>query len=98
MRKEGRETGYLPKIARQVAQRRLTTPSKIKLKAGSSKRLLRFMVCGGLYGLLALDGVVDLFAVDRNVGGGFDAEADFVAPDAHDGNLDVVADEDGFIE
>src|SRR4051812_6975162 len=51
----------------------------------------------GLAGLLVLDGFVDLAAVDGNVLGGFDPEADLVAADFHNGHRDVIVDDDALV-
>src|SRR5262245_8767566 len=47
--------------------------------------------------VFALDGFVDFLAVDRNVGGGVDAQPHFVAADIDNGYDDVVADHDAFV-
>src|ERR1043165_7883960 len=51
---------------------------------------------GGLL-VLALDRLVDLFAVDSDAGRGGDAQADLVAADIDDGDFDLVADHDCFV-
>lgn len=46
---------------------------------------------------LALNLLVDLFPMDGDVAGGSDAEADLLAADFEDHNLDVVADHDDLV-
>src|SRR5262249_41384877 len=45
---------------------------------------------GGGGGVAAVDGLVDLLAVDRDLFGGDDAQPDLVAADLHHGDRDVV--------
>jgi hypothetical protein len=47
--------------------------------------------------MLALNRFVDFLAVNRDFGGGFDAQPNLVATNVDDGDLDVVADENAFI-
>src|SRR6188768_2875730 len=44
-----------------------------------------------------LDGVVDLLPMDRNFLGGFHAQADFIAANFDDDNLDAIIDHNAFI-
>ena len=47
--------------------------------------------------VLALNGFIDLLAVDGNFRRGIDAQANFVAANIHDGDNNIVADHDAFI-
>jgi hypothetical protein len=56
-----------------------------------------FHADAGRFAVLALNGFVDLFPVDRNGGRRGDAKADLVTADIDDGDFDIVADHDGFV-
>ncbi len=47
--------------------------------------------------VFSLNRFVDLLPVDRNFGWGFDTEPNFIAANIHDGDFNVVADENAFI-
>jgi len=47
--------------------------------------------------VLAPNGVVDFFAVDRDFRWRRNPKADLVASDVNDGDFDLVADHDGFV-
>src|SRR5439155_23582744 len=44
-----------------------------------------------------LDGLVDLAAMDRDLFGRIDPQADLVAADLHHGHRDVIVDDDAFV-
>ena len=54
-------------------------------------------VFGALWWFVLFDGFVDFLAVDGDVLGCLDAEADFVSSNIDYGDDDVVADHDGFV-
>jgi hypothetical protein len=47
--------------------------------------------------VLALDGIVDFLAVDRDFRGGINAKAHFIAADIDNGDNNVVANDDAFV-
>src|SRR5690349_1453806 len=47
--------------------------------------------------VFAPDGVIDFLAMDADLFGSVDPEADFVAADIHDGHLDVIPDHDRLV-
>jgi hypothetical protein len=65
------------------------------------ERPWQFLAGAGLFGgrtlIFPLNGFVDFLSVNGNLRGGFDTEADFVAPNIDHGDLDVVTNEDALV-
>src|SRR4051812_17247760 len=64
--------------------------------SGFSRRIVARPECFP-FAILALDGLVDFLAMDGNVVGAFDAEANLVAANVHNGDDNVIANDEAFV-